>query len=239
VVFTVFPHAIWDEQGKPCPRSVYGREHGTTVSTVFDINKSGKIIKLCKIVEETLVPTIAKAAEGKPGAADDWTLVSGHRKRFLNHGFCARGDQAALQESFEMPYARHNIARPQRAWTHFAPSQFRPYASRQRWFRTFNDDYLTINYAAGNAFRPGKGRGSNPGGRISPEVDKALIASGGAMHPTAEAHAVMADYVYCTAESLVRGLNPLSGEAFCNPDAGAPGQSGPLDAGVTPELCGQ
>jgi hypothetical protein len=239
VVFTVFPHAIWDEEGKPCPRSVYGREHGTTVSTVFDITRSGKIIRLCRIVEETLVPTIENAARGEASSSDDWTLVSGHRKRFLNHGFCARGDQAKMSESFEMPYARHFVSRPNREWVHFAPSQFRPYASRQRWFRTFNDDYLTINYASGNAFKPGMGRGQNPGGKVSPEVDKAIIASGGAMHPTAEAHALMADYVYCTAESLLRGLTPFSAEAFCNPDSGGAGQSGPLDGGAMPDLCQQ
>lgn len=239
IVFTVFPHAIWDEQGKPCPRSVEGREHGTTVSTVFDITSSGKIIRLCRIVEETLVPTIEKAAVGKATPADDWTLVSGHRKRFLNHGFCARGDETRVSESFEMPYARHFVSRPHRKWSHFSPSQFRPYAARQRWFRTFNDDYLTINYAAGHAFRPGMGRGQNPGGRISPEVDKAIMASGGAMHPTAEAHAVMADYVYCTAESLVRGLDPFSAEAFCSPDEFGTGQSGPLDGGAMPDLCRQ
>ncbi|HMB48795.1 MAG TPA: hypothetical protein VKN63_11005, partial [Afifellaceae bacterium] len=121
VVFTVFPHAIWDEQGRPCPRSVQGREHGTTVSTVFDITSSGKIIKLCKIVEETLIPTIARAAAGETGDSDDWTLVSSHRKRFLNHGFCALGDADALAEGFEMPYARHNVRRSRRSWTHFAP----------------------------------------------------------------------------------------------------------------------
>jgi hypothetical protein len=68
------------------------------------------------------------------------------------------------------------------------PSRFRPYAHRARWIRTANDSYFTaMTYPTGlpNTMQPA-------------DIHDALwgatsAVQGGAIHPTAEGHAAMAD----------------------------------------------
>ena len=70
----------------------------------------------------------------------------------------------------------------------YPPGEFRPYASRARWVRTANDSYLTaMTYPDGLPL-------------ILQPSDLhdgiwAILAAvyGGAVHPTAEGHAAMAD----------------------------------------------
>src|SRR5205814_9995130 len=68
------------------------------------------------------------------------------------------------------------------------PSEFRPYASRARWIRTANDSYFTaMTFPRG---LPSTMQPSN----IHDATWGALSAVyGGALHPTAEGHAAMAD----------------------------------------------
>jgi len=64
------------------------------------------------------------------------------------------------------------------------PSEFRPYASRTRLFRTPNDAFLTGNTHA------------TPPIPLFDIIQPAVAALyGGAFHPTAQAHAIVADKV--------------------------------------------
>jgi hypothetical protein len=70
----------------------------------------------------------------------------------------------------------------------YPPSEFRPYASRARWVRTANDSYMTtMTYPVGLPviLQPSDLHDAIWG----------LLAAvyGGAVHPTAEGHAAMAD----------------------------------------------
>ena len=64
-------------------------------------------------------------------------------------------------------------------------SQYRPYLPRQRWIRTANDSYFTAM--------------SYPHGSVAPasihDASWGILSAvnGGAIHPTAEGHAAMAD----------------------------------------------
>jgi hypothetical protein len=98
----------------------------------------------------------------------------------LGHGFCARqtpgGGLADFQKEFGWPRWTGSAWDP----NYPAPAQWHPYAARPRWFRTANDSALT-QYIDGNG---GNGRSEGLTGTI---------------HPTAQAHAAMADQIVATA----------------------------------------
>lgn len=105
-----------------------------------------------------------------------WTYVEEHRQRFTRHGFCAGtvGPHAAPADEVRLPRLRGNQWRP------YPPSQWEPYASRQRWIRTPDDGYLTTNFHVG---------------KLGPSPMNLLLAGtySGGFHPTAEGQAVIAD----------------------------------------------
>ena len=122
------------------------------------------------------------------------TFVDAHQHAFAEHGICARSEQdpefdrecfSADGNSFEpdpVAAATAPLACSLR------PSEFRPYAPRARWIRTANDSYFTaMTYPRG---LPSTMQPSN----IHDATWGALSAVyGGAFHPSAEGHAVMAD----------------------------------------------
>src|SRR5204863_7731607 len=69
-----------------------------------------------------------------------------------------------------------------------AASEFRPYASRARWIRTANDSYLTaMTYPEGVPIL------LQPSDLHDAIWGILAVVYGGAVHPTAEGHAAMAD----------------------------------------------
>ena len=72
-----------------------------------------------------------------------------------------------------------------------------PYALRQRWVRTFNDAYMVVNEKV-------IGRS----GQIDERSSEAVFSeTTGALHPTAEGHAAMAD-------GLLLSIRPLLQQMF-------------------------
>ena len=79
--------------------------------------------------------------------------------------------------------------RPRRWPASLRPSEFRPYAPRARWIRTANDSYFTaMTYPARAAGDAAAER--HPRRDLGRDVSAVY---GGAIHPTAEGHAAMAD----------------------------------------------
>ena len=125
---------------------------------------------------------------------DRMTFVDAHQAAFANHGICVRSPDdpefdrecfSADGKSFEpdpVAAATAPLVCPLR------PSEFRPYAPRARWIRTANDSYFTaMTYPRG---LPTTMQPSN----IHDATWGALSAVyGGALHPSAEGHAAMAD----------------------------------------------
>ena len=123
------------------------------------------------------------------------TFVDGHQAAFAQHGFCARSEQRSgfdracfgdRRRDFPTPI-RH--ARPAIRWpAAVRASEYRPYAPRARWVRTANDSYFTaMTYPQGlsSVLQPASIHDATWG------VLSAVY--GGAIHPTAEGHAAMAD----------------------------------------------
>ncbi len=69
------------------------------------------------------------------------------------------------------------------AFLPFQPTRFEPYRSRTRLFRTLNDVFLTINQRQPQYLDEG------PSGML----DLPGRATGGAFHPTAEGHSIIAN----------------------------------------------
>jgi hypothetical protein len=156
--------------------------------------------------------------------------ITEHRDQFLKRGFCATKDAAsqplpaslpcwdfrAFNEKlglFGFPCTSHDCTqkaaeslhiprlfeedRPefQNRWRPFAPDEFHGYRPRTRLFRTPNDVFVLINKSEDNLLD------TEPLGPL----DLPDRATSGAMHPTAEAHAIIAT----AAARLARGKLPI------------------------------
>jgi hypothetical protein len=111
------------------------------------------------------------------GGGTGFELVVEHQPEFLRRGVCARDARNVQLMSMPRLYGSNGF-RP------YLPGSYKPYASHQRLFRTPNDAFLTANEHKG---------GETPLIDILQPAVAALFS--GAFHPTAEAHALVADYV--------------------------------------------
>jgi hypothetical protein len=128
---------------------------------------------------------------------------------FRGHGFCARDASAGNDpaEQLIMPCVgkaardtatcSQSWSGKQRDWRPYNPEKENfPYALRQRWVRTFNDAYLLINQKV-----------LRRDGKIDEEASAAVFSeTTGAMHPSAEGHAAMADAILMDLRSKVQAL---------------------------------
>ncbi len=116
-----------------------------------------------------------------------WTLVHSHRRAFRGRGICVGHTDAPWTMADEMRLPR----RLNGTWEPYNPSEWRPYASRQRWFRTPNDAFMTGNFHVSQSLlqKVMKAQGFS--------WVQLLLASvySGAFHPTAEGQAAIADAV--------------------------------------------
>jgi lysophospholipase L1-like esterase len=130
-------------------------------------------------------------------AADQygWTFVESHRREFIGRGICAGTayDGGDIADDLRLP------RKTEAGWRPYNPVDYRAYASRQRWFRTPNDAYMTANFHVAAS--------------ILQKVLKINALSwfqlvlaatySGAFHPTAEGQAAMADAVVYSARAVL------------------------------------
>jgi hypothetical protein len=128
---------------------------------------------------------------GEPASKLPWRYVTGLVDKAWPHGFCAvrnctggKGSPDCVAERAEMPGFESGpiFGHPPPTQTSipYDVGQYRPYHTRERWFRTFNDAYLTTSWQA-TLTDP-----SNVANALS-------TLSTSAMHPTAEGYAAIAD----------------------------------------------
>jgi hypothetical protein len=135
--------------------------------------------------------------------ADSFTFVDSHQAAFAGHGFCARAQSdpefdrecfAANGESFD-PDIVTASNQPMRCGR--GASEYRPYLPRARWIRDANDSYFAaMTYPQGISNAPTDIHDATWG------VLSAVY--GGAVHPSAEGHAVMADAALQAAASVLQ-----------------------------------
>ena len=124
------------------------------------------------------------------GAGTGFTLVTDHHAAFRRRGICARDPKRPEADGRAMAMPRFNPLKSE--FLPYHPAYYTPYGPRWRLFRTPNDAFLTANthYEKVHLFD------------ILQPVYAALFS--GAIHPTAEGHAIVADHVMPHARRVVK-----------------------------------
>jgi hypothetical protein len=141
------------------------------------------------------------ADPGSSGKPIDWQFVGETQLAAKGHGFCASGTDDVLA----MP--SHPQSENSDRWT--PPlDNIAPYKSRQRWFRTPNDAYVTTNWLG---FRES----------LIDYKNFLTASTTSMMHPTAEGYAGMADALFgrvakflCSERAGDFGAEPLCQQPF-------------------------
>lgn len=123
------------------------------------------------------------------GSGTGFTLVTDHIPAFTRRGVCARDPKRALADGINMRIPRKNATGDE--FKPYSPASTLPYASQWRLFRTPNDAFLIAH--------------THREGTMLFDILQPAYAGlySGAIHPTAEGHAIVADYVVRHARKLL------------------------------------
>jgi hypothetical protein len=211
IILTGYPQLVSDETGALCKAS----DGSDAAADAFVSNQSLDMFSSWLEVRQERLKAVttqftALHSRMKELAADHGWTFAGRAfadGMFARHGFCAR-DKANAAEATEMlmipcwgTAERETLtcqtdlsSTTKRNWRPYNPAnQNFPYALRQRWVRTFNDAYMVINQKV-----------VDRAGRIDEKASAAVFSeTTGALHPSAEGHAAMADALMLTVRPMI------------------------------------
>jgi hypothetical protein len=211
VVFVSYANPAMQAENKPCP----GGRDGLDVHPAFGAD-SERLRAAAEFVNTKFLPKIKSLAtcDGSKLCRDPLTermiFVDGHQTEFARHGMCVRAsndpgfDRNCFSTSGQSFQTDPTPAADDPMVCNEPVGNYRPYASRGRWIRTANDSYFTaMTYPEGM-----------PAILKPSDIHDALwgvlsAVYGGAVHPTAEGYAAMADAAL-PAMRAVLGLTPPS-----------------------------
>ena len=218
VVFGAYPVMATTETGAACKPGNAGMD----VTPFFTI-QAEKAAAIETFMENTMTPLMRKAASDNgwrfAEAQRSWFQTHGicaiadserGQAALADLNFPRRFEPAAVaaktfaraetvRSSAAPVQSRRGVIGPaphKEKWQNFKPDEFLPYASRQRWFRTPNDAFLTAHYHD-NKFDTNE--------LISLTR---FSAYSGAFHPTAEGNAAAADALLAIAREAL-GRTPV------------------------------
>ena len=205
VVLTAYPDLVTNEAGEICQASPDegGGEDRYAANQSLDMFSSwltAQPERLAKVREQfSLLHKRMRDLAGDHG----WTFAGRiyADKMFEGHGFCAQNirriDDPAEQLMIpcygtaerDTQTCQTSFSGKEGGWRPYDPAtQNYPYALRQRWVRTFNDAYMVINQKVRDRF-----------GKLDEKASAAVFSeTTGALHPSAEGHAAMADSLMLT-----------------------------------------
>jgi hypothetical protein len=205
VIFVSYGHPALYNKGQPCKTT----RQGFDVHPAFGID--GKLLKTtADFVTDDFFPHLKALATCGSGAGcqsvaeDRMTFVDDHQAQFKDHGFCAQAnddpafDQACFTDGNSFKTDPGSASDDPLTCSQPA-NMFSAYASRQRWIRTANDSYFAaMSYPDG----------ALPLALVPADIHDAFwgVASavyGGAVHPTAQGYAAMADAALPAARRLL------------------------------------
>jgi len=125
------------------------------------------------------------------GKGTGFHLVTEHIAKFSRRGVCARDPKRAHADGTVMAMPR--LSQRSGEFVPYSPANALPYAHRWRLFHTANDAFLTANTHR---------EGISPFDILQPAY---VGLYSGAMHPTAEGHAIVADTVLPYVRAIVEG----------------------------------
>jgi lysophospholipase L1-like esterase len=194
---------------RPCP----GGRDGFDIHPAFGVSGE-RLRQTVAFVQERFLPALKSIVtcsdKGGCPEADAMTFVDGHQVAFASHGFCVRAetDPPYDRECFQPDGSSFTASLVEGATDpvvcNATVTEFRTYASRARWIRTPNDAYF-----AAMTFPEGVSAAIRPSNLHDAMWGVLSAVYGGAIHPTAEGHAAMADAALASAKSVL-GLSDTS-----------------------------
>jgi len=181
--------------GAPCP----GGRAGFDIHPSFNA-QAQRLANVSGYVEQEFLPQLKALALCQSGvlcrdpAGDRMTFVDAHQAAFSDHGFCARAatdpefDRACFSakgESFD-PDIVSAASQPMLCGR--SAGEYRAYLPRARWIRDANDSYFSAM-----TYPQGLPSSSQPADIHDATWGILSAVYGGAVHPSAEGHAAMAD----------------------------------------------
>lgn len=195
VVYVSYANPILAEGGRPCP----GGRAGFDIHPSFNAEPQ-RLANVSDYVENEFLPQLKALALCQSGvlcrdpAGDRMTFVDAHQPAFAAHGFCARAQTdpefdrtcfSAKGDSFDPDIV---TAANQPMLCGRGASEYRAYLPRARWVRDANDSYF-----AAMTYPQALPYSSQPSDIHDATWGVLSAVYGGAVHPSAEGHAAMAD----------------------------------------------
>lgn len=244
VVFVAYGNPAMQAPDVPCP----GGRDGLDIHPAFFADAQ-RLRAAAQFVDSKFLPALKAMATCQGNACRDaltesMTFIDGHQAQFERHGMCTRApsDPEFDLRCFSMDgksFVSDLVAAADDPLACSLPaSDYLPYASRARWIRSANDSYFTaMTYPSGISatLRP-------------TDIHDALwgvisAVYGGAVHPTAEGYAAMADAALPAARAVLGLPQPPAVSAEALPPispallpASAPSALAPAAASSAPAM---
>jgi lysophospholipase L1-like esterase len=199
--------------GVPCP----GGRAGFDIHPSFNAEPQ-RLANVSGYVQNEFLPQLKALATCRSGVlcrdpvADRMTFVDAHQAAFATHGFCARAaaDPEFDRECFSVKGESFDpdivTAANQPMLCGRGASEYRAYVPRARWIRDANDSYFSAM-----TYPQGLPSSSQPTDIHDATWGVLSAVYGGAVHPSAEGHAAMADAALPAAASVLH-LDPSQTE---------------------------
>jgi hypothetical protein len=218
VVFLTYANPALADPHTLCP----GGREGFDVHPAFGADGE-RLRQVVDFVTRRFMPrmkALARCEDAKDcrdPTTEAMTFVDAHQQEFAYHGVCARSrddppfDRECLRGHSETFRSGLTRAATDPMSCGYPPSEFRPYASRARWIRTANDSYL-----AAMTYPEGLPVMLQPSDLHDAIWGMLAAVYGGAVHPTAEGHAAMADAALVAVREAL-GLDSKAAEVRSEP----------------------
>jgi hypothetical protein len=181
------PHRLSADGARGRTEQLPGRTAGMSVLPDFYLSEA-------KAREGNVVAERLNAIMLESALQDFWTMADAHRVAFRGRGLCAGLGQAPSTPAGELRIPRKLDG----VWEPYPPTAWRPCAPRQRLFRTPNGAFMTNFHLAQSLL----GKVISAQGYAWLQLLSASVYSG-ALHPTAEGQAVIADAVVDKAREVL------------------------------------
>jgi lysophospholipase L1-like esterase len=193
VLQTAYEPIQYDETGTPCGLQP---TLGVDVHPKFAFDR-GRVTEVSKFAREMDARLACIADARRPGCPSGiatgrgtgFKLIVDHVPEFSRRGMCARDPRRALADQNAMAMPRKSRLTDE--FQPYSPAATLPYAAHWRLVRNPNDAFLTANTHR---------EGISPFDLLQPAYASLY---GGAFHPTAEGHAIVADHVVKHARELL------------------------------------
>jgi lysophospholipase L1-like esterase len=220
VVYVSYANPTLANGGAPCP----GGRAGFDIHPSFNAQPQ-RLANVSGYVQNEFLPQLKALALCQSGVlcrdsgGDRMTFVDTHQAAFADHGFCARASTdpefdrecfSAKGESFDPDIV---TAANQPMLCGRSAGEYRAYLPRARWVRDANDSYF-----AAMTYPQGLPASSQPADIHDATWGVLSAVYGGAVHPSAEGHAVMADAALPAVASVLR-LDAAVPEVTTEPEA--------------------